>query len=45
MASDDLQDMLPDFEQVAALCGIRPEQAQMNRQIVIAELRRRGIEA
>src|SRR4051812_34211120 len=45
MATDDLQDMLPDFEQVAALCGIRPEQAKGNRQIVVDELRRRGIEA
>ncbi|MEV6879129.1 hypothetical protein [Amycolatopsis sp. NPDC051128] len=45
MATDDLQEMLPDFEQVAALCGIRPDQAEANRQIVITELRRRGIEA
>lgn len=45
MATDDLQDMLPDFEPVAALCGIRPEQARLNRVIVVAELRRRGIEA
>lgn len=43
MTTDDLQDMLPDFEQVAKLIGIRPEQARINRQIVEAELRRRSI--
>lgn len=45
MATDDLQDMLSDFEPVAALCGIRPEHAAANRRIVVDELRRRGIEA
>lgn len=44
MTTDDLQSMLPDFKQVAALCGIRPEQVEVNRQIVIAELRRRGVD-
>ncbi|GAB3156345.1 hypothetical protein GCM10027258_62620 [Amycolatopsis stemonae] len=41
MAADDLRDMLPDFAEVASVCGIRPEQAEINRQIVVDELRRR----
>lgn len=45
MATDDLRDMLPDFEHVAAVCGIRPAQAQTNRQLVVDELSRRGVEA
>lgn len=43
MTTEDLGDMLPDFEQVAALCGIRPEQARINKQIVIDELHRRAL--
>ncbi|WP_020658378.1 hypothetical protein [Amycolatopsis benzoatilytica] len=45
MITDDLQDMLPDFEEVAAVCGIRPARARMNRQLVVDELRRRGVDA
>ncbi|EOD66887.1 hypothetical protein [Amycolatopsis vancoresmycina] len=43
MTSEDLQGMLSDFLEVAAVCGIAQEQAEANRKIVIDELRRRGV--
>ncbi len=41
IATEDLREMLPDFERVAALCGISPKRTARNTQIVKDELARR----